>query len=270
MNDFTDVVLPPPNYRTGCLPRTDKCGDMAPVFEDSSIDIIPPDEWPGLITESQANLVTSVKDQGRTDMCASNATTSCVSSLIRSEHGLAIDLSPSSVYNEIQRGPGGTVISDNLRQARDVGCLPVDTEANRALLRRLGRPTSHVRPAAEYYTPAMTSDEKETASIFRGGEFFDIRSFPGLVTAILLGFPTVYGRSGHAILAVGIRIRGGRIYVVYLNSWGRWGGPAGSDHDYGFGEDSDAVLVNAIGQYGAFAYRTMASHPLLAELRLAA
>ncbi len=238
----------------GCLVRTDRCGDSFPVLEDSGVELIDRADWPALISESQAELVSYVKNQGPTDMCASNATTSCIGHRIRHTCGISIDLSPASVYNHIANGPGGSTISDNLRQIRDVGCLPTDTTKNREILQRAGLDDSHVMLPSVYY--ARISDAaKETAKHFRGGEWYDVRTFKGLVSCLLLGFPVVYGRRSHAILGVGARFASGRIQVLYLNSWGRWGGPAG-EWEYGFGTDSEQLLTSSIPSYGAFALRT--------------
>jgi hypothetical protein len=83
-----------------------------------------------------------------------------------------------------------------------------------------------------------------------------VRSYDGFITALLRGYPVVYGRSGHSICAVRPVFKGNKLYVKYANSWGNWG-------ENGYGYDSENMI--RAGASWAFAVRTVVD-PGLSEL----
>jgi hypothetical protein len=159
-----------------------------------------------------------------------------------------VEVSPISIYRWVTPGPGsGSTISDNLKQLRDVGMLPVNSDSNREVLRKVGLPESHVL-ATTGYSQRFPDGWKDTAKFFRAAEWYDISSFDGFVSAILEGFPVCYGRAGHAICGVRVVKRNGVWTIKYANSWGNWG-------EGGYGYDSESYIAGAIRSYGAWALR---------------
>jgi len=233
----------------GCLPRDDLLGADFPVFEDV-IQPIPEDEWPDRIaaqTDTLDDLVAKIKDQGQEGSCASNAVTGAAETVGNLLWGMDqwIELSAMSVYRQpgVGRSPSsGSTIGSNLRAMRDVGALPVDNAANRERF-------VHTHPARGFHI-SLPRGYEETAALFRIHETYDIRTWSGLVTAVLRKFPVVYGRAGHAIYGVKIVWQNGRAYLVYANSWrASWGAN-------GRGTDSERAVAGSIRSYGAFAIRS--------------
>ena len=248
---------------TGCNERDDVCGDYLPVFEES-ITPIPRSQWQQYLgDESLEMLQKKVKNQGREGSCASNATVGGCESPWNLCCGMNawIEFSPMSVYRWVARGPGsGSTIGSNLRQIRDVGCLPVDNSKNRQILSDMGLPSNHVHPSTGWNAP-FASGWKDTAQHFRSGEAYDIRSFDGMITAVIRKFVVIYGRAGHAIFGVRPVYRNGVWYIKYQNSWGAWG-ERGDNGLQGYGHDSESFVSRAISSYGAFAIRV----PLITDV----
>jgi hypothetical protein len=239
----------------GCLPRTDRCGDVFPVLEDSDVvPLIPRDQWPQLAEQSPGleGLVRKIKNQKSEGTCAGNATTQAAEVCWNMTFGLQawLEFSPIAIYRWIASGPDtGSVISDNLRQLQTVGALPVSSQANITALKRAGLNAAHVLTETGYYQQ-FPADWKDTAALFQGVEAFDIASIDGFVSALLAGFPVVAGRRGHAICYVRLVLVNGVLKLKYANSWGEWG-------DEGYGYDSLELLAANIGSYGAWALRSV-------------
>jgi len=241
-------------YPTGCLPRIDVVGSQFPVFEDKVIDPIPEKEWKELLEIRQPlrPMVKRIKRQ-TVGSCASHATAQACEVLWNSDYGTEdwVELSPMSIYPWISRGPNsGSTIGDNMRRVVDVGMLPVPSDVNRAFLQAVGLPKDHVRPENDYGGKFPTG-WKTTAGHFKAMEVFDIASWEGFITAMLMRFPCVAGRRGHALCYLDPYYKGSRLYVGGANSWGAdWG-------DAGFFEDAETIIRPAISSYGAFAIRSM-------------
>lgn len=239
-----DLPRGPP---AGALPEVAATGDE-PVFEDA-IPLIPSDQWPTAIAAideaggSLDLLVTRIFNQGQEGSCVSNATCQghqIIQCISRGKSGV-IDLAAISLYKRTGSGPNsGSMVSANMREIIARGVLPLDTPLNRERF-------SHVMPNTGWRVP-MPAGWEQTAKLFRGHEVFDVRSFDGFITALLRGYPVVYGRDGHSICAVRPTYRSGRLYVKYANSWGNWG-------EAGFGYDSEAKIRS--GANWAFALRTV-------------
>jgi hypothetical protein len=89
------------------------------------------------------------------------------------------------------------------------------------------------------------SDEADTAALeYKGMEWFDISSTDEFGTALLKGFPVVWGSAGHAKCAVELLSTS---EFSYLNSWDpTWG-------DQGFGTERLSAIEWG---YGAWALRS--------------
>lgn len=187
-------------------------------------------------------LVVEVKNQRSEGSCVGNASTAGLQLLEALLFGrdLVTILSAIATYKQIGSSPGsGAMVSDSMTALQRVGTLPLDTPANRA---KYGE---HVMPATGFYTKFPTG-WKETAKKFRIAEVTVIRSMEGLWTALLSGIPVVVGREGHSILYLGIVVKNGRMYFLYLNSWGQWGQAAGH-MPYGFGFDTENQARKSAG-----------------------
>jgi hypothetical protein len=245
---------------TGCLPRTDVLGARFPVFENTISDIIPRANWPGIISqrEPMRPLVQKIKYQ-QYGSCASHATTQAFEVAWNQAYGIEdwIEFSPMSIYPFVsRRANSGSTLSDNLEYIQDSGLLPVPGQKYEQFLKDADIPV-HTREENDYYGSFPTG-WKDTARYFRAVEVFDIGSYEGLVTALLMGFPCVVGRSGHAICH--LDPQGDGSSIAYANSWSpNWG-------DSGFGVDTERAVSGAISSYGCFALRTVYMHDKFIEL----
>jgi len=161
----------------------------------------------------------------------------------------AVRMSAISGYKLIGRSPmSGAMVPDALEAGRQVGLLPLNTEEN---IKRFG--IDACMPATGFYTK-FPAKHKETAKNFRIDQYYVIRTFEGLVTALLRGDPVIVGRAGHSILYLGILFINGKLFFIYVNSWGKWGMAMGN-HAYGFGLDSEKY--GRISANWAFAIRSV-------------
>lgn len=179
-------------------------------------------------------LIVEVKNQKQEGSCVGNASTQGLQVLEAWTYGRSnvTLLSAIATYKQIGSSPGsGANVADALQALQRTGTLPLDTPENRA---KFG---AHVMPATGFYTK-FPDGWKETAKKFRIAEATVIRSMEGLRTALLSGIPVVVGRESHSILYLGIIIKNGKLYFLYVNSWGQWGMAAGH-MAYGFGLDTE-------------------------------
>jgi len=222
----------PPNRLRGCLPRRSRPGAICPMAADR-IKVIPRAEWSDLASQFAAGLglrpfVREVLDQGSDGSCAAEGSTGSVmiDRAFRSrEHVL---LNPLSVYHTTSRGVDrGSSIDENLEFIRQHGIAP-----------------ESVWPRSKGWRPEPSEEAVAAALAFRIEEFFDISSIDEMVSALLQGYPVVYGSNGHAVCKVRhLNENEGED----LNSWGpEWG-------DGGFGVWASYRAVN--WQYGAWAVR---------------
>jgi hypothetical protein len=248
-------IMPNGLVARGCLPRTDKCGDVFPIFERDLIEPIPRDQWPELIAAnlSSRDIFPRVKKQ-QYGSCAAHAATNVWEGTQVMTFGQAswIELSPLSVYRITGGGRDrGSTISDNMKQMVEVGALPVPSERNKEALRIMDLDPSHTMGENDWRS-SYPDGWKDTAKYFRYQEVYDIESFDGLITALLREFLVEYGRDMHAICGVDPVMESVRSFFIdYVNTWGKgWG-------DDGFGRDSEAKTSRSIASYGAFAVRTI-------------
>lgn len=218
-----------------------------PSFEDA-IEVIPRERWDELIAKVDAAgggldlLVGRIYNQGREGSCVSNATCQADEIVENRIWGHVVPKSAISLYKRCGSSPNsGSMVSTNLKELCDRGVLPLKNEINDKLF------PGHTMENTGFYTK-MPANWEDTAKKFRGLEYYDIRSVDGFYTAILKGYPVVYGRSGHSICGVRLVKKNGQYYVKYANSWGNWG-------DNGFGYDSESYIRS--GARWAFALRSV-------------
>jgi hypothetical protein len=197
-----------------------------------------------------ANLIVEVKNQRSEGSCVGNASTQGLQFLMARRFGkqFVTLLSAICTYKQIGSSPNsGAMVDDSMTALQRTGTLPLDTPKNRELF------GTQVMPATGFHTP-FPSNWKETAKQFRLGEVLVVRSFEALLSAMLCGHPVVVGREGHSILYLDVIVRNGRLYALYVNSWGQWGQGAG-DFSYGFGLDTENQIKKSAGW--AYAMRSM-------------
>jgi hypothetical protein len=245
------------NVMMGCIPRdmrSEPCGNERAIFEELET-LIPESEWDGLCDQLDASgawlseLITRVYYQDGEPSCVSNAF--CQAHEIKQCETLGPDkvvhLSQISLYQRVGSRHSGSTLSANLREIQRVGVLPLNDEANKKRF-------SHTFPDNGYGTKYPTGWE-QTASLFKQDETVDIESYEGFVTCLLRGYPVMYARSGHCILAVKVSGRGRNRKICYVNSWGKWGAAVNRLFSYGMGLDSESV-VRRVAE-GAIALRSI-------------
>jgi hypothetical protein len=222
----------PQGQATGCLPRDSKYGEICAKLEDS-IDIISRDKWGDLIGDVLLRpYVYQIFSQGSVGSCATESTSGAWSIINEVAGKPSVLLNPWSLYAFTSGGRDrGSNVDRNLERARDVGILPESIWPRRGPNKN---PWNRKPPAELFDKHACRIDE-----------FYDIASIDEVGTALLRGFPVVYGWSGHSCVLTSLRDRN---TAVYANSWGTsWG-------DKGFG----TISLNKINfGYGAFAVRTI-------------
>ena len=229
-------------------------GTFAGKFGDT-MSIIPRSKWQEECEKLEGNsldlLVSRLYDQKQEGACVSNAAGQAHEIMQAVQYGKSqvVHLSAISLYKRCGRSPGsGSMLSDNLREMRTVGVLPLDNPENRKLF------GEHVMPNTGFYSQ-YPDGWQETAKLFRGDEWWEIDSVDELISAQLLGYPVVVGRSGHSIVYVRPFYKNGRLYNLYCNSWGEGWGQAGGTFKSGFGVDSESYIRNSA--YWAFALRSV-------------
>jgi len=244
---------------SGCLPRDDRLGAQFPVAEDK-LKIIPRSDWQSIIADRapMRPLIQKIKQQTY-GSCASHSTTLSYETAFVQAFGTEdwIEFSPNSMYPHLSsRANSGSTIGGNMRQIMDVGVLPCPTDKAKQFLKDAGVPVN-TREENDYYG-AFPNGWKDTAKHFRAAEVFDIASWDGVISCLLIGMPVIVGRRGHAICYLD-PVEDGET-VVYANSWSpQWG-------DSGFGQDTESIAGSAIRSYGAFAIRSVWMNDKFIEL----
>jgi hypothetical protein len=231
MSDYEETPLDfGPRHLGGCLPRKTKFGQCCLPLADS-IEIIPRSQWNDLIgTVDLRPKVNQVLDQDGVGSCATESTTQALM-IAREVAGHPFELlNPWSIYRVTSGGSdNGSSIDENLEYAREYGVLP-----------------ESYWPRSKGWRAVPPTGWKDVAAQYRIDEFFDIRNTEEVGTALLLGFPVVFGWDGHSCVMTSLK---SSTVAGYANSWGDWG-------DEGFG----TVKLSSINfSYGAFAVRTATS-----------
>lgn len=231
MIQWSDLPVPM-GQRTGCLPRRSKFGKCCSVFADK-IKPLPEGELDS-ISLTLRPFVKEVLSQSPAGSCATESTTGALM-LARSIAGMPhVSLNPWFIYyhtgGQSDRGDGrsgGSSIDEDLEFARDNGVAPTSIWP-----RKMGWRT---KPSEEAY---------EAAKQHTIEEFYDIATINEVRTAIVKGFPVVYGAKAHSVVKISTDAED-------LNSWDTtWG-------DGGFGVWASFRAIDF--RYGAFAVR-VASH----------
>lgn len=225
-------LIIPNGKKTGCLPRTSRPGEVCPLFREY-IDVIPQEEWKEYVGKIDLrDHVNHIKDQDGVGSCATESTAQGVE-VSRDFAGFEwVRLNPWFIYYHTSGGTDrGSSIDDNLRFVRENGVVP-----------------ESVWPRSKGWRTKPSEEAYEAALNFTIEEFFDLSSIAEAGTALLKGFPVVFGWEGHSVLYTSVitRRKG-----EYANSWDSdWG-------DEGFGE---LAFSEVNWQYGAFAIRTVKVH----------
>ncbi len=223
---------PPVGQVKGCLPRVTRYGECCDKFEDH-VEVIPREKWDEYL-DSEANyrqFIKSIFSQGSISSCASEATTQGMAGVEAfRNNGEYVLLNPWTLYPFVTTRDNGSNIDRNLERARDFGVLPEEVWP------RLGS-NGHAwndKPPADLF-------DKHALRI---KEFYDIGTVDEVGTALIKGFPVVFGSKGHAQVITSLRDRN---TGEQCNSWNvSWG-------DKGFG----LTRLNSINfGYGCFAIRT--------------
>lgn len=218
----------PPGFVPGCLPRSSRPGEVCPMANEH-IEIIPRSEWAALAAQITLRpFVKTVLNQGNVGSCATEATAGAVM-ICEAFAGKPFTLlNPWFIYQQTSGGRDrGSAIDDNLAFARDKGIAP-----------------ESVWPRSKGWRTKPSAEAFEAAKAHRILEFYDISSIDEMVSALLKGFPVVYGSNGHAVTKIAHLDEN---KGLDLNSWGT------SYGDKGFGVWATYRAVN--WNYGAFAVR---------------
>lgn len=243
--DFVDVDFPAcKQFVFGDNGRRTFDPHVFASIADERIELIPRNQWQAVAESIQAEggglerLVKYYFDQGREGSCVGQSTTKGLEVVMARQFGEEnlVKLSPQSLYKAIGRSPSsGAMLDDAFERINSRGVLPLDTPENRA---RFG---NHVMPMVGWSTP-WPSGYETTAAMFKGCNGIVLRKVDELITVLLKQIgPVVVGRQGHSILYLAVIFKNGRMYVLYVNSWGKWGVAFG-DCDAGGGFDSESQI----------------------------
>ena len=240
---------------TGCNPRTDQKGDACPLFGEVFRDkVIPRSDWRSHLETLKPNYSRHdlyQMDQDGEGTCTSFAEAAAFAALWNQRYGpewQVISSGPSTYQFCARSGNSGSTTSCILKRGRDFGRVLIDNPQNRKVLEALGLNPDHT--IREVGWRQEVGHMKETMRQFRTREFYEIDGVDEFFSALLLGFPILYGRSGHAIKGTDLVLRNGVFACRYRNSWGRWG-------DQGYGYDSLDYIAKTNAPWGAYALQTL-------------
>jgi hypothetical protein len=224
---MTQLIIPP-GKKTGCLPRASRPGQWCSLFGER-IPVIPVAQWGDLIGEVELrSCVSKIKDQDGVGSCATESTSQAVEIVRQVEGQPWVELNPWSIYWNTSGGSdNGSSIDENLVYARDYGICP-----------------ESIWPREKGWKAKPSAEALTAAKEYRIVEFYDVGTTEEIGTALLLGFPVVFGWQGHSCVLTQLLTV---TTAEYANSWApSWG-------DNGFG----SIKLSAINfQYGAWALRT--------------
>lgn len=236
--DFTKC----PEYTRGdnaTRPFRGKAKSYREAVEAGGKLLLPQSDWPKEAEQNEAQkaglewLVKWVLNQLSEGSCVGNAGTQGHQVMQAKTFGIdnVIQLSAISLYQLIgSSANSGASIDDALDEGRKTGIIPLDTPENRAKFGNVVMPATGFRSSRPTGWQAI-------AQKFRYDEFLICESLDEMGTALFNGHPVVVGRAGHSILYLGIVYINGKLYALYVNSWGNWGQAAGN-LSFGFGLDN--------------------------------
>jgi len=230
--------------KAGCLllPKGVKSTRFCDRLSDR-IEVIPENQWDDYLQQdtriNMDEVVPYVLDQDQVGSCAAEATTGGILDIRNFSGQPIVRLNPYGLYHFSGDGVDrGSNIDVNLRYARELGVPPLD-----------------LWPREKGYRNRPSDEAMEAAKQYRIVEFYDIQNRTEFGSALLQGFVVVYGRDGHAILAVYLK---DRRTIIFLNSWGNWGRE-------GRGEESiDRVTYG----YGVYCIRTCTQNEAPIKLKV--
>lgn len=216
--------------RRGCLPRKSRPGELCPMASER-IKVIPRDQWADYAQDASLTpFIKTVLDQDGVGSCATESSTGGVMIDLAMAGVPHVELNPWFIYQATSGGRDrGSSIDENLAFIRQYGIAPTS-----------------IWPRSKGWSTTPSEEAFAAALEFRIEEFYDIASIDEMVSALLLGFPVIYGADGHSVCKVQHLddTKG-----LDLNSWGTsWG-------DNGLGVWASYRAVN--WSYGAFAIRTV-------------
>jgi len=246
--DF-QVLAPTLGRQTGCPDESKFAGPVRP-FSASGLKIIPESDWKTLSARDDElggsaaeRNVLWVHDQNGDPSCVSNAWLAAMENCMVRQFGRqrAVQMSAMSLYNRVGSPRSGSNVTTNLRELETKGALPLDTPENRTRFKHVMRHNGYGR---------CPDGWEETGKQFRvlASEWFEVDGIDEFVSALFAGWPVVYARNGHCIMAVRWVWNGSIWALKYLNSWGSWGG-AGGEFGKGFGFDSASLAKKASWGY---------------------
>jgi hypothetical protein len=162
--------------------------------------------------------------------CATESTSQALEIVRAFEGQDYVELNPWFMYHTTSGGrDNGSNIDTNLEFVRDKGVAP-----------------ESIWPRSKGWRATPSADAVEAAKLYRIEEFYDIATIEEIGTALLLGFPVVFGWQSHSCVLTQLL---DTTTAEYANSWSpQWG-------DQGFGK----IKLSSINfNYGAFAVRTAA------------
>jgi hypothetical protein len=188
-------------------------------------------------------MVTRIYNQKSEGSCVANAGGQAheIKQAIQFGRENVTHLSAISIYDIIGRSAGsGSMTSDCLDEGLKTGFIPLNDETNIA---RFGADAVHPNTGFRQKKGAKTGESRLS---FKYGEHYAVRSVAGLLTAGMLGHPSVVGRRGHSICYTRPIWSNGWKYP-YPNSWDYDWGQAFGDMTGGWGFDSMSNIQSSAG-----------------------
>ena len=236
------------------------------VEYESAQKVYPRNEWPDLFEQIDSKdgwrtsyiVADHAHDQNGDVSCVYNMAAAIIETTWNVQFGMqnAIQLSPMSGYRWNGSPRSGSNIFGSAAWIEGTGLLPNRTQRNAELVAK--GYFKHTHPHNGYHSSFMDS-WKETAKSFRLDEWYRITTVEGWVSAYINGDVIGGGRDGHAIMQTQPVLDNGKLYSVYLNSWGSWGtalSVAGGEMLKSFGYDSESKIRSMIN-HGAYVGRTV-------------
>lgn len=224
---MSDKLIIPDGKKTGCNFRRTRPGELCSLFGEK-IPVIPQSDWADLIGEIELrSCVNQILDQDGVGSCATESTAQATMISRHLEGQPFVLLNPWSIYWSTSGGSdSGSNIDENLAYARDNGICP-----------------ESIWPRSKGWRAKPSAAALEAAKEYKIIEFYDCGMVAEIGTALLLGFPVVFGWQSHSCVLTTLLTPS---TAEYANSWGDWG-------DQGFGKISLSSISFA---YGAFCVRT--------------
>lgn len=234
-------------YVLGDISPTEKSEqeELCASFEDyeNAVTPIPSNEWVEISRETEAQkagnewLMSRIMSQGREGSCVYNQLAQQLEVGQAKMFGKdnVILLSPISGYQDMGRSPSsGSTVNGSMDYAKTKGLCPLDNAKNRELF------GDAVMPHTGFYT-RKPAGAYEAAANFKAHETYVIRTYEGLVTALLRGDTVGVGREGHSIMYIRVAFKNDNvnsIMFIYPNSWDLSWGFACGPFKGGFGADT--------------------------------